>query len=272
MHTRVCKEDKRNARHQKVIDDFVKTKKNALHPLLCQGGFGDTALKIVDGHYLIRSFHDVLKQQDPFTKWNTFIDVFISLSGSQGIGILPDVLDIKENQYAKALSDYANHFDTLETQTKKLTIDYRLSESLERSIQESPLKPFLNDQVKESLSQTEQMVQGFLKNEEQKVFLLFCHNTSDTILSSLFVSNLLLSLGEKKRVLSIDCGDYPGKASSDCIRLSLQKMKLKPTHLECIQEDPILILLRGYENIGTYDNLYVKNKLSNWKSVKMIDL
>jgi hypothetical protein len=105
-----------------VLDTFGKMKKNALHPLLCEGEFRDVALQIVDGHYLIRAFHPVLND-DPLISIPALVELVFHLSGSQRLGLLPDVLNLKETENAAAEAAYKESFNLLQTTIQKHTID-----------------------------------------------------------------------------------------------------------------------------------------------------
>jgi len=264
-----AKDVEKNPAIRQALDAFGHTKKNALQPLLCEGGFGDTALKIVDSHYLIRSYQAVIKKQ-PLTAFPYFVDILLNMSGSQGLGILPDILDLKETYNNQIELAYRAAFDQLQFRQQQLTIDYRLNTSLIESAENHPMKTYLEPAAFPVIKK----VPGFkpiiqeLFNTSAKVGLLFCATKADTDLTSLALTQGLIT--QSRRVLSIECADYPGKAAADCVRLSLQKMKLKTTDIEAIKKEPLLILLKGYENIGAYDNLWVKNKLSTWANVKLL--
>eukprot|EP01099_Mayorella_cantabrigiensis_P005658 TRINITY_DN4592_c0_g1_i1.p2 TRINITY_DN4592_c0_g1~~TRINITY_DN4592_c0_g1_i1.p2 ORF type:complete len:189 (+),score=46.50 TRINITY_DN4592_c0_g1_i1:195-761(+) len=81
-----------------VIAEFGTRFPDTLYPLLSMGGFGDTALKIVDKHFLIRSFHGAFSGVG-MTPLKTLIDVIIHPSGSQGLGVLPDLLDLEKKDF-----------------------------------------------------------------------------------------------------------------------------------------------------------------------------
>jgi len=257
-----------NLNFRQTLDTFGRTKKNALHPLLCEGGFADTALKIVDGHYLIRSYQAALKKE-PLNSIPAFIDIFLNLSGNQGLGILSDVLDLKETKNAPAELAYRMAFNQLESRCQQLTIDYRLKISLEQSTRH-PLQDYLNPAtfpVVKDVSGFQPVIDELL-GTMANVSLLFCPTKADTELTSLALTQALITIN--RRVLSIDCADYPGKAAGECVRLALQKMGLKTADREAMKAEPVVILLKGYENIGAYDNLWVKNKLSTWSNVKLL--
>jgi len=261
---------------KQVLDTFGKTKKNALQTLLCDGGFGDVALKIVDKHYLIRDYKTVLnnepaRKDDPLAQLQSFIDVVIRLSGNGGLGILPDILDLKETKNRQAEVKYQESLSQLETVQQQLTVDYRLRTSLEESTAQHPLKSHLDLNglpiIKDNIAGFSPIIEE-LVSTPAKVSLLLCSTKADTELSSLALTQVFLS--QQRRVLTIECGEYPGKAAGDCVRLALQKIKLKPADMTAMQEESLLILLKGYQNIGEYNNFYVKNKLSAWKDVKLI--
>jgi len=254
---------------RQALDTFGRTKKNALQPLLCEGGFEDTALKIVDSHYLIRSYQAVLKKE-PLTSFPYFVDIVFNIAGSQGLGILPDILDLKEAYNNKVELAYRTAFDQLQLCQQQMTINYRLTTSLVESAENHSMKPYLEPATFPVIKK----VPGFqsiiqeLFNTSAKVSLLFCSTKADTELTSLALTQALIM--QSRRVLSIECADYPGKTAGDCVRLSLRRMKLKTADMELMKRESLLILLKGYENIGAYDNLWVKNKLSTWANVKLL--
>ena len=201
---------------RKVLDDFGHTKKNALQSLLCEGGFADTALKIVDGHYLVRSYQLVLKKES-LSLIPNFIDIVFNVSGNQGLGLLPDVLDLKETQNTIVEAAYRAVFDQLQSCQQRLMIDYRLAVSLRESADNHPLQPYFNPNalpVVKEMPGFQPVVQELL-NTPAKVGLLFCPTKADTELTSLALTQSLIS--QNRRILSIECADYPGKAAGDCV-------------------------------------------------------
>lgn len=91
-------------------------------------------MKVVDRHYLIRSYQAVMPScvfleivgaaeealmrmhmnRDGTTHVMAYLDVFTSVSGSQGLGILPDLLDLEHNARIKARERYMTALRTLE--------------------------------------------------------------------------------------------------------------------------------------------------------------
>jgi WD40 repeat protein len=273
---------------RQTLDNFGLTNKNALQPLFCvlceddsrekvfretalkrEKVFRETALKIVDSHYLIRSYDKALRQ-DSLTSIPNFIDIVLNTSGNQGLGLLPDILNLKETVNAKCEEVYQAHFAVLKQTEQNLTVNYRLKASLAESIDKHPLKAHLETLSLPVIKETpgfQPIVQELL-NSFAKVGLLLCQTKADTELSGLALTESLMPQG--RRVLSIDCADYPGKLAGDCVRLALQKLKLKRPDIEVMKQEPLLILLKGYEDIGAYDNLWVKNRLSTWTDVKLL--
>jgi len=254
---------------KQILEQFGRTKKNALHPLLCEGGFGDTALKIVNGHYLIRSYQ-VAAKRDPLTSIPAFIDIFFNLSGNQGLGILPDVLDLKETKNVVAEVTYRTVFIELQSRHQHLTIDYHLRTSLEQGVENHSLKEYLEPATFPVIKQNagfQPVIEEFLESTS-KISLILCPTKADTELTGLALNQALIS--KNSRVLSIECADYPGKSAGNCVQLALQKMKFKTPDIEAMKGESLVIVLKGYQNIGAYDNLWVKNKLSTWKNVKLL--
>jgi len=252
-----------------VLDSFGKKRSDSLHTILCQGAFSD-ALKVVDGHFLIRAYQEAFSD-NTYNALQTFIDVFLEVSGNQGLGLLPDVLDLEKNEQFDARTGYLSALTVLHQTIIQLTIDYRLRESMEKSLEAHPLKPYLDVKAFPTIKQTpgfEPIVQELLETSA-KVSLLLCPTSGDTELASLALTQHFLDQ-KNLRVLSIECADYPGKAAADCVRLALQELKLKTVHLDFAREKPLIILLKGYEQFGVYDNLIVKNKLPSFADVKVI--
>jgi len=254
-----------------ALDTFGRTKKNALQPLLCEGGFNDTALKIVDKHYLIRTYQEVLNRDakiDELHPLETFIDVFLKLSGRQGLGVLPDILGLKDKENSKVEIVYQRLLTSLSERQEQFTIDYRLTLALNQGIEEHPFKSFPTQWpvIKENQKPGfEPLLDDFLK-DTAKISLLLCESSADVKLSNLGLSQALQARG--LRVLEIDCAKYAGQASKHCIVTELQHLKLRQN--TAITSEPLVILLKGYQNLGAYDNLYEQNKLSAWPKLKVL--
>jgi hypothetical protein len=73
-----------------------------------------------------------------------------------------------------------------------------------------------------------------------------------------------------RRVLYIDCGQYPGRASSECVATALSKLKIEQQQYDVVKQNPIIILMLNYQNIGTYDSVYAQNRLNSWNDLKLI--
>jgi WD40 repeat protein/ankyrin repeat protein len=252
-----------------VLDSFGKKRSDSLHTILCQGAFSD-ALKVVDGHFLIRAYQEAFSD-NTYNALQTFIDVFLEVSGNQGLGLLPDVLDLEKNEQFDARASYLSTLAVLHQTIIQLTIDYRLRESMEKNAIAHPLKPYLDLKALPIIKQTpgfEPIVQELLETSA-KVSLLLCPTVGDTELASLALTQYFLDQ-KNLRILSIECADYPGKAAADCVRLAFEELKLKTVHLDAAREKPLIILLKGYEQFGVYDNLIVKNKLPSFVNVKVV--
>jgi uncharacterized protein YjbI with pentapeptide repeats len=247
-----------------VIDHFGKTKNDSLHTFLCAGGFGDTALKVVDGHYLIRSYQGALKLEASLTSLQTFVDVILNVSGNQGLGFLVDLLDLEKMERAKARSAYGALFSELSNTLQDLTNQYRLTQEVELKTAQNPLRDYAR--VDNSLSP---ILTKTLTKPEVKTGLFLCPTKGDTLLTGLHLEEQLLSEG--KLLLSIDCQDYaPQKLAGQSVRLALQSLGFKRPDIEALKRQPLVILFKNYEQLGAYDNLYVKNQLRQWHYVKVV--
>ncbi len=248
---------------RQVIDAFGKSKNDSLMTLLCEGGFGDTALKIVDGHYLIRAYQGALKVEASLTSLQTFIDVIFSVSGSQGLGLLPDLLDLEKMERAKAYGRYKELFQDLSNTLQALTNQYRLNQDVEIKIEKNLLKDYVKPEP------TLDAVMTKVGKPVVKTGLFLCPTKGDTLLTGLKLEQLLQAQG--KLVLSIDCQDYMAqKRSHQAVQLALQKLKFKRQDIDTLKRQEMVILFSNYEQLGAYDNLYVKNELRQWPNVKVL--
>ncbi len=248
---------------RQIIDDFGKRKNDSLHTLLCAGGFGDTALKVVDGHYLIRSYQGALKTEASLTSLQTFIDVVLSVSGNQGLGLLPDMLDLEKMERAKAYKGYKKLFNQLSKTLQDLTNHYRLSQHVEHKIAQNALREYStpNHTLKPLLS-------TIFNKKTVKTCLFLCPTKADTVLTGLGLEQALLAQG--KLVLSVDCQEYTAKSAHDSVRLVLQKLNFKRPEIEALKQTDVVVIFKNYEQLGAYDNLYVKNQLRQWPNVKVL--
>eukprot|EP01099_Mayorella_cantabrigiensis_P005199 TRINITY_DN4072_c0_g1_i1.p1 TRINITY_DN4072_c0_g1~~TRINITY_DN4072_c0_g1_i1.p1 ORF type:complete len:656 (-),score=17.14 TRINITY_DN4072_c0_g1_i1:4-1971(-) len=250
-----------------VIDEFGKTKNDSLHTFLCEGGFGDTALKVVDGHYLIRSYQGALKLESSLTALQTFVDVILNVSGNQGLGFLPDLLDLEKMERAKSRSAYVALFSELSNALQELTNQYRLTQDVEHKTTHHHLTDYAH--VDNSLLPLLPLLSKTLTKPVVKTGLLLCPTKGDTLLTGLKLEQLLLEEG--KLILSIDCQDYaPQKLAGQAVHLALKRLGFKRPDIEALKRQPLVILFKNYEQLGAYDNLYVKNQLRQWPNVKVL--
>ncbi len=257
---------KQESRIREVIGGYGESKKrsDSLHTLLCVGGFNDTALKVVDGHYFIREYQGALKLEASLTALQTFVDVILNISGSRGLGLLPDLLDLEKMERAKARSAYLTLFDDLSKTLQDLTSRYRLSQDVERKIEQNALKAYAGPNV-----HVNSLAAALLAKPAAKTGLFLCSTKGDTLLTGLHLEQQLLSEG--KLLLSIDCQDYaPQKLAGQSVRLALQHLGFKRPDIEALKHQPLVILFKNYEQLGAYDNLYVKNQLQQWSKVKVL--
>ncbi|MBP6104666.1 MAG: hypothetical protein KA508_06385, partial [Gammaproteobacteria bacterium] len=253
-----------------ALDAFGQQHKNALQPLLCEGGFGDTALQIVDKHYFIRSYKEVL-QGTLLRPLEAFIDIFYKLSGSQGLGLLPDILGLKDKEQRVAESLYQTLLETFNLRVAQSTIRYRLSMALQESLSTHRFQAYLPAVL--PVIEAGQapgfgpVLDGFLGSEHKaKISLLLCEHGADVELSHLALLKELQTRGA--RVLALDCAAYAGKSSKGSVRARLQALKLQPD--AALLSEPLVLLLKGYQDLGAYDNLYVQNQLGTWPELKVL--
>lgn len=252
------------------LGNFGKKKKNALHPLLCEGGFVDTALKIVEKHYLIRNFLSLF-EGDSFLKLSSFFKLILTYSSQDGLGVLPDILDLKEINEIKIQEEYQTNLKEFEDLQYQFAIDYRLQRRMIEVFNTHALRPHLNENALPQMDGVQgfsSIIDDFL-NSSANVSLHLCPTNGDTLLTGLALMNELIKR-KNIRTLIIQCTEYHSMTANDFVRLELQKLQLKGIYEEVIKEKPLLILLNGYEKMETYENLYVNNKLNNWKSVKLL--
>lgn len=258
-----------------VLEQFGHThEKNALQPLLCEGGFEDTAFKIVGNGYLVRDYTAVTKTNvntDQLRSLDVLIDLCFQLSGEQGLGLFPDLLGLNEKEYITAAGVYQSLLSNLIARQTELTIDYRLSVALDQTITAHTFKTYLPQQWPAIQPYQEPGFEPILMNflsasNKAKISLFLGSTTADVQLCNLALSQALQARGI--RVLSINCADYAGHASKNCIRFALQKLKLRLG--PALQTQPIVIMLQSYQDLGAYDNLYVQNQLGTWPSLKVV--
>jgi hypothetical protein len=257
-----------------LLETFGRSQKNALHTLLCAGGFGDTAFKVVLPHYLVRDFRAVVSadsQQDALYSEQSFVDIFFNSAGSQGLGILPDILGMKDKANEALATVHQQHWQEFERIQQRLTVDYRLQCAVKTEIASHPLREYQDD-AKVPLIPSQQSpgivpaLELFLKGDAKTNLWLGATNT-DVELMNLVLADSLSRIPDL-RVLSIECGQHSGKAAGDCVRVALTKLKIKG--LDSVRQDRIIILLQGYHNIGTYDSIYAQNRLSSWDKLKVL--
>ena len=252
---------------RKEINNFGKKRADALHALLCDGDFFDTAFKIVDSHFLIRDCKKILNQ-DPLIQLPFFIDVLFNLSGINGLGILPDILDLEKDYNAKVRFEYKKLFLELENLMQNLIIDYYITSDLNNLCERNVLK---NIQI-EAINQkkVEDVILSLKKEQACKVSLLLCFRIEELALTNMLLEQILLK--KKLLVLSINCEDYTLEQTSHyAVKLALKKLKFKNIDIEKLRQDhEIIIIFKNYEKLNAYDNLYVRNKLYGWTKIKVI--
>ena len=249
-----------------VLEGFAETTVNAMQSLLCAGGYEETAFKIVSKHYLVRDFRPML-DPDLLKALPLWIETVFAVSGYQGLGVIPDLLNLTDTEKRELRATYQKHYTVLEHVQLKAMVDYRLDRQLETHLKNQTLKTYFTELPALPGSSMQEMQADFLSSSKL-VQLWLCPTKADTALTAV---GLMRELNEKKvRTLVVDCADYPGKASWDCVRSALQAAGLKRVHEAYLKEAELVIIFTSYQALGVYDNLYIKNQLSNWKNVKII--
>ncbi len=253
-----------------ALEQFARGKKDALHTLQCVK-FA-LASQVVDKHYLFRDYQLILNTtSDLLLPLTTFIDLLGKYSGKQGLGLLPDLLDLEHNAQSEARRAYETIFNELDETLTQLTLTYRLRKHLEESYVHHAFQPYLQSTpVPRPLEDTlHNALQKLLHDPEAKAKVFLCQGQTpaETILTGLALEKALLA--ESMYVLTIDCKEYPGKKSHRCVAQTLRTLKLEKSAITTLKQKPIVILLKNYEQIGAYDNLYIKNQLADWPQVKI---
>lgn len=242
------------------LEVFGQTGVNALQPLLCAGEYENTAFQIVRRHFLVRDFRPMV-DAGTLVALPLWIETVLSLSGYQGLGLLPDLLNLNQTDQAEHKALYQSYYDRLERAQYEAMVDYRLARQLNESLKAHPLKTYFTH-----LPDSVESLQEEFLSSSALVQLWLCPTKADTGLMSLGV---MLAL-QNRRTLVIDAAQYPGQASWNCVHLALQAAGLKRTHEAYLKEVSLVILFTGYEAMGAYDNLYIKNQLSAFKDLKII--
>jgi len=263
-----------------------------LHVLLCEGDFKDIALKVVDSKYLIRDYKKVFNNQTKITSdfqeqlpLLDFIDhLFNPSSYGYGIGMLPSIFDLSRPTNDNKYSEYKKLFYEFYKEQQKLNIEYRFKKVLLESYQknEETLKYLIRLQKVKQISieqQVNEIIDNLLKleNNQLKTNLILCQGILDETLINWVLERQLMSKKDLY-VLSIDCGrkysidskEYFGCGVLDFLK---EKFHLKQHEIEEFtkqKEEQVIILFKNYDRLGIYDNLYVKNKLSNWPNLKVL--
>lgn len=248
-----------------LINDFGQSRRDALIPLLCEGSFHDTALKIVESRYFIRDYTEALSQEEyATTPQQTFVEVILNVAGRQGLGVLPDLLDLEKIEQAEARKAYQGLFSHFSATLQRVTHQYYLNGHLLKRIEANPLNA-LRDINVPSLSAA---LDTIYTKPFVKTGVFFCVTKADTLWVGLLLEKHCVE--EKRRVLTIDCADYSGSAAHHCVRLALQQLTFNHADIEALKQTEMTILFKNYHQLGAYDNLYVKNQLKQWPKLKVL--
>ena len=276
--------------HQ-VLVNFGEGKKDNLLPLICLGGFS-VASQIVPRHFLFRNGESAFRMFDgPQGGMSAFLDMFGDLSGKQGLGLLPDLLDLESTQ-SHQQPIYAALFTELSQNQARLTMDHVLEESLDMQLNNHPLHghypetqnlhldaSFAGDAVEEKQTGVPELLANFLSDSKSKTALLLTPTPADTELGGIAVVEMLRQQPSNPRVIAIDLAQYPGRAAHQCVALTLRHaLKLAPPIIQRLQQQtlredrprPIVFVFKNYQHTGSYDNLYIQNALANWLDAKVV--
>ena len=159
---------------------------------------------------------------------------------------------------------YIKLFDEFQIQQRKSVIALRLQKALGISIHQfsEDLSSADHDKVKEA-------IQALKDNTGVKVSVIFCPKEEDTILTGLAIEEELLRQQPFIPSLSIDCGRFH-KHISQCVQLALDELQFQSSDTDEIRKSKVILLLTNYDQLGTYENVFVKNQLATWKNLQMI--
>jgi hypothetical protein len=212
-----------------------------------------------------------------------FIEHFFNpLSYKYGLGILPSILGITETTKVEMYEKYKDWFKSLKIEQHRLNIKYRLNKILLKSIEKDgdalaatkleKLKP--EDLEKDIKGKIIEIIDR-LEDSTLKSSLVLCQNGLDQVLINMLLKRQLMQKANTI-IISIDCGrKYKGDKTLACEVEEFLKEKLylsmhEVEELAKQDKEQVIILFENYEKLNTYENLYVKNKLSKWRNVKML--
>lgn len=345
---------KANSSLRVELDKVGRRHKQALQPILCVGGFQDTALAIVDSHYLIRDFTAIFKGHDYRLEWVTRqledseiqrglfyvesringlsyalfdnnselrrgtvsaaalkqmrlpakfhnraqlesywisifdhlvkqgsidfdqsfsesakMDLLFSPNSAQGIGLLPDILRLKDKEHAVLEENYNEAFSRFESSLTISTAQLTLNKALDNSICQAPDQYKAIDDIKVSRDAQQYDLASSFKSFldagcKAKIQLLLCETSDQINVIDQLTARYLAT--QEYLVLQIECARFAGKAN-EALTETLTNLKIPE---KVLHQLPIVIFLKGYQELQDHINLYELNQLSRWPHLKVI--
>lgn len=206
---------------------------------------------------------------DPASSIATKMELLFSPDSSQGVGLLPDILCLKDKDRAELESIYKEAFTQFDNQLASITATYVLNKALIQSIAINPYTDESIEQAKVDINaedvNLEASFDGFLSEwSKAKIQLLLCDTPSEVAAANLLVGRYFAS--KERLLLQIQCADFKDRPQ-EALSATLGSLKLSDSVL---QQLPITILLKGYQDLAEHVNLYELNKLSRWPQLKVI--
>ena len=264
-----------------VLGDFSKKEKraDALHVLLCEGGFDAKGVfQVVQWNILVRDYRAVFNYDE--SKWSKlppwvdaeeermrmFIDHFLNYSSyTQGLGMLPSFLGLTAKEATSQYHAYKKLFDEFDEEQRKSKILLRLQKALGISIYTSPFVHYISHAERDKVEQAIQV----LKDPGVKVSLVFCPKVIDAAVMGVALEEALLKPEPFVFTVSIDCGRFRDHIPQ-IVQLALEELQFQSSDVAMLRSSRVILLLKNYEQLGKYENIYVKNQLSTWKNVQLI--
>ena len=280
---------------RQALVGYGKDKQDTVLPLACLGGISGVAAKILPKHFLFRNFASALR---PFNGAKggmpAFLNVFAPLSGQDGLGLLPDLLDLATQNH-KHHSTYTAFFDALLHTQARLSVDDILEHALvaytdpEKSLRaelpnlealHTDIPPLVNPETAAEPDALVSITHQILENPTCQSALFLSRTAADTHLSTLALIDTLKTHPLNPRILVIDLGQYPGSAAHQSLKLALtHQLKLSEANQQALSHQtldeatkarPSVIILKDYHRTSAYDNLIIQNQLTSWVNAKIL--
>ena len=195
-----------------------------------------------------------------------FIDHFLNYSSyTQGLGILPSLLGLTAKEATSQYHAYKKLFDDFDEQQRKSKILLRLQKTLGISIYNSPFVRYITHAERDKGEQAIQV----LKDPGVKVSLIFCPKVIDAAVMGVALEEALLKHQPFIFAVSIDCGRFRDHIPQ-IVQLALEELQFQSSDVAMLRNSRVILLLKNYEQLEKYENIYVKNQLSTWKNVQLI--